>query len=138
MRLRVEMQDAQGAELQPASELTYLHGGYGELLAALESALEGRAPGESVRLQLEPVEATRIPRSALTFSAEGELSVRTVAADGTVASVPVTIVEDGRDEVWVAGPQTGTRVIVQGQDFVKDGQAVEAVAANPAALISRS
>jgi FKBP-type peptidyl-prolyl cis-trans isomerase SlyD len=51
------MHDAQGMELQPASELTYLHGGYGELLAALESALEGRAPGESVRLQLEPEQA---------------------------------------------------------------------------------
>lgn len=38
--LRVELHDAQGVELQPASELTYLHGGYGELLAALESALE--------------------------------------------------------------------------------------------------
>ncbi|HSA90514.1 MAG TPA: peptidylprolyl isomerase [Burkholderiales bacterium] len=51
------MRDAQGLELQPASELTYLHGGYGELLAALESALEGRAPGESIRLQLEPEQA---------------------------------------------------------------------------------
>ena len=44
-------------ELQPASDLTYLHGGYGELLAALEQALEGKAPGESVRLQLEPDQA---------------------------------------------------------------------------------
>jgi FKBP-type peptidyl-prolyl cis-trans isomerase SlyD len=51
------MHDAQGAELQPAAELTYLHGGYGELLAALERALEGKAPGESVRLQLEPEQA---------------------------------------------------------------------------------
>ena len=57
MSLRVEMHDAQGVELQPPSDLTYLHGGYGELLAALESALEGKAPGESVRLQLEPEQA---------------------------------------------------------------------------------
>ncbi|HEU4353007.1 MAG TPA: peptidylprolyl isomerase [Burkholderiales bacterium] len=55
--LRVQMHDAQGVELQPASELIYLHGGYGELLAALERALEGKAPGESVRLQLEPEQA---------------------------------------------------------------------------------
>ncbi len=55
--LRVELQDAQGVELQPASDLTYLHGGYGEILAALEQALEGKAPGESVRLQLEPEQA---------------------------------------------------------------------------------
>ena len=57
VRLRVEMHDAHGVRLQPASDLTYLHGGYGELLVALEQALEGKAPGESVRLQLEPEQA---------------------------------------------------------------------------------
>ena len=51
------MHDAQGGQLQAPSDLTYLHGGYGELLAALERALEGKAPGESVRLQLEPEHA---------------------------------------------------------------------------------
>ena len=53
----MEMHDAQGVQLQPASDLTYLHGGYGELLEALERALEGKAPGESIRLQLEPEQA---------------------------------------------------------------------------------
>jgi FKBP-type peptidyl-prolyl cis-trans isomerase SlyD len=53
----VEVHDAQGIQLEPASEVTYLHGGYGELLAALERALDGRAPGESIRLQLEPEQA---------------------------------------------------------------------------------
>jgi FKBP-type peptidyl-prolyl cis-trans isomerase SlyD len=55
--LRVELHDAQGVKLQAPSDLTYLHGGYGELLAALESALEGKAPGELVQLQLEPEDA---------------------------------------------------------------------------------
>ena len=55
--LRVEMHDAQGAQLQPASDITYLHGGYGELLEALERALEGKGPGESLRVQLEPDQA---------------------------------------------------------------------------------
>ena len=44
-------------KIQEASELTYLHGGYGELFAALEHALEGKAPGASVRIQLEPEDA---------------------------------------------------------------------------------
>jgi FKBP-type peptidyl-prolyl cis-trans isomerase SlyD len=48
------MHDAQGMQLQAPSDLTYLHGGYGGLLPALERALEGKSPGESVRLQLEP------------------------------------------------------------------------------------
>lgn len=55
--LRVEMHDAQGVQLQAASDLNYLHGGYGELFEALEHALEGKAPGESIRLQLEPDQA---------------------------------------------------------------------------------
>lgn len=51
------MHDAQGAELQPPSDLTYLHGGYGELFEALEHALEGKGPGDAVGLQLEPEQA---------------------------------------------------------------------------------
>ena len=53
----MEMHDAQGVQLQPASDLAYLHGGYGELLEALERALEGKGPGESIRLLLEPEQA---------------------------------------------------------------------------------
>jgi len=49
--------DAQGSELSPPAELSYLHGGYGEMLPALEQALEGKGTGESVRLQLEPEQA---------------------------------------------------------------------------------
>jgi len=55
--LRIEMHDAQGVQIRPATAHTYLHGGYGEMLAALEHALEGKAPGESVKLQLEPEDA---------------------------------------------------------------------------------
>jgi FKBP-type peptidyl-prolyl cis-trans isomerase SlyD len=49
--------DAQGDEVSPPSELSYLHGGYGEMLPALEQALEGKGAGESVQMQLEPVQA---------------------------------------------------------------------------------
>jgi FKBP-type peptidyl-prolyl cis-trans isomerase SlyD len=55
--LRLEMHDAQGVQIQPAFDLTYLQGGYGELLPTLERALEGKAPGESVKLQVEPEDA---------------------------------------------------------------------------------
>ena len=57
MSLRLEMHDAQGVKLEAAPDHTYLHGGYGEMLPALERALEGRAPGDSVMLQLEPEDA---------------------------------------------------------------------------------
>jgi FKBP-type peptidyl-prolyl cis-trans isomerase SlyD len=56
--LRIEIYDAQGALLEaPAEPLSYLHGGYGGLLEALEQALEGRLPGDTLRIQLEPEQA---------------------------------------------------------------------------------
>lgn len=55
--MRVEMRDAQDAVLSAPSEISYLHGGYGHVPAALERALEGRGAGDSVRLQLEPEQA---------------------------------------------------------------------------------
>jgi multidrug efflux system membrane fusion protein len=94
-----------------------------------------------VEFRLAPVASVRVPRSALTYSAAGGLSVRIVGADGIVASAPVEIVEDARDEVWVSGPADGAQIIVQGQDFVKDGQKVGVVDAADAlrpALISKS
>ena len=89
VRLRVEMHDAHGVELQPASELTYLHGGYGELLAALERALEGKAPGESVRLQLEPEQAFGEYDAAL-------LRVEPAARYGAGIAVGTEVEEDAR------------------------------------------
>jgi FKBP-type peptidyl-prolyl cis-trans isomerase SlyD len=55
--LRIGMHDAQGVEVQAPAELTYLHGGYGELLVALEQALDGKAEGEAIKVQLEPEQA---------------------------------------------------------------------------------
>jgi len=80
-----------------------------------------------VAIPLAAVPATRVPRSALTFSSSGELGVRAVDADSKVAFLPVSVVEDQQEFMWVAGIADGARVIVQGQDFVREGQQVEAV-----------
>jgi membrane fusion protein, multidrug efflux system len=86
-----------------------------------------------VDLLLAAVPAARVPRSALTFSSEGKLGVRVVGEGGKVAFAPVTVVEDGLDQLWLAGLGHDAQVIVQGQDFVKEGEVVEAVPANGAA-----
>jgi multidrug efflux system membrane fusion protein len=82
-----------------------------------------------VGLRLAPVPASRVPRSVLTFSSEGRLGVRVVSSEQRVAFIPVTLVEDETDHLWVGGLRDGDRIIVQGQDFVKEGQPVEAVPA---------
>jgi multidrug efflux system membrane fusion protein len=73
------------------------------------------------------VAATRVPRSALTYSSAGELGVRNVNDANVVGFVPVTVIEDEQSYMWVGGLAEGTRVIVQGQDFVREGQTVEPV-----------
>jgi multidrug efflux system membrane fusion protein len=73
-----------------------------------------------------------VPRSSLTFSSAGELGVRTVNDDGVVAFVPVQVLADGQTQMWVDGIANGAKVIVQGQDFVREGQRVAPVPFQPA------
>jgi len=56
--LKIQMYDAHGGLLHaPEDQHTYLHGGYGGLLEALERSIEGKGPGAKVRVQLEPEQA---------------------------------------------------------------------------------
>jgi len=53
----MELHDAQGVPLSDPAEMEYLHGGYGQMLDALERAVAGKGAGESVLVQLEPEQA---------------------------------------------------------------------------------
>jgi multidrug efflux system membrane fusion protein len=88
-------------------------------------------------LPLAPIPASRIPRSALTFSSGGQLGVRVVAGDEHVEFTPITVIEDEQSMMWVTGLTDGARVIVQGQDFVREGQEVEAVGAHELTAVAR-
>ena len=72
-----------------------------------------------------------MPRSALTFSSAGELGVRVVNEQDVVAFVPVQVLADGQTQMWVDGIPSGARMIVQGQDFVREGQRVAPVPYQP-------
>lgn len=87
--MRIGLADAQGAEISPPTELSYLHGGYGEMLPALEQALEGKGAGESVRVQLEPEQAFGDYDPQL-------LRVEPLARYGEGISVGMQIEEDSR------------------------------------------
>jgi multidrug efflux system membrane fusion protein len=82
-----------------------------------------------VAIPLAPVTAARVPRSALTLASTGDVGIRAVNAGGQVAFIPVSVIEDDNTFMWVEGVADGTRVIVQGQDFVREGQRVDAVMA---------
>lgn len=93
---------------------------------------EGKIPDgitAEVAIKMAAVPATRVPRSALIFSTSGDLGVRAIDGSEKVAFMPVTLIEDGQSSMWVSGVEDGARVIVQGQDFVREGMRVQAVAA---------
>jgi multidrug efflux system membrane fusion protein len=90
-----------------------------------------------VTLPQAAVPATRVPRSALTISSAGDIGVRTVNEANIVGFVPVRVVEDEQTYMWVAGVADGSRVIVQGQDFVREGQEVEPVLASELTATTR-
>jgi multidrug efflux system membrane fusion protein len=82
-----------------------------------------------VAIPLVPVEAAQVPRSALTFSSGGDIGVRTVNDQGIVVFMRVNVIEDDQNQMWVTGVPNGARVIVKGQDFVREGQKVDPVPA---------
>ena len=67
-----------------------------------------------------------LPQSALTLNDGGELGVRIVSETAVAEFVPVRVLRDTSDGVWLDGiPETAT-VITIGQEFVTDGVRVAA------------
>ena len=65
--------------------------------------------------------AHRLPQSALTLNNDGKLGVRVVDWEGIVQFMPVKILRDDIDGIWVTGLTEEADVIVVGQDFVTAG-----------------
>jgi multidrug efflux system membrane fusion protein len=66
-----------------------------------------------------------LPQSALTLDDDGRLGVR-AAVDGMAQFMPVELLRDTPDGIWVGGLPEALDVIVVGQDFVTDGQPIDA------------
>jgi multidrug efflux system membrane fusion protein len=66
-----------------------------------------------------------LPQSVLTLNEDGVLGVSTVV-QGAVKFMPITIASDTRDGVWVLGLPLSAEVITVGQEYVVDGQTVNA------------
>lgn len=75
----------------------------------------------TIAISAEGAKAHKLPQSALTLNNEGRLGVRTVGAGNIVDFVPVNLVRDTPDGVWLTGLPETVDVIVVGQDFVTEG-----------------
>jgi membrane fusion protein, multidrug efflux system len=76
-----------------------------------------------ILIQSEGTPAHLLPASAMTLSDDGALGVRTVV-DGMVQFVPVRMIRDTANGVWLTGLPDTAEVITVGQEFVTDGVAV--------------
>lgn len=65
-----------------------------------------------------------VPASALTLDDDGRLGVR-IAEDGVARFVPVTVLRDTVEGVWLSGLPETAEVIVVGQEYVVDGVEVD-------------
>ncbi|WP_353471871.1 efflux RND transporter periplasmic adaptor subunit [Salipiger sp. H15] len=79
--------------------------------------------GQTARILIEAegARAHLLPQSALTLNDEGRMGLRTVSAERTAQFVPVSILRDTPDGVWVAGLPDTVDVITLGQEYVTDG-----------------
>ena len=73
-----------------------------------------------IMIRTEGTAAHLLPASAMTLSDEGTLGLR-VVEDGIVRFVPVRMIRDTADGVWLTGLPDRADVIVVGQEFVTDG-----------------
>ncbi len=65
--------------------------------------------------------AHRLNQSALTLNNDGKIGVRIVGDGNIVAFMPIELVRDDIDGIWVSGLPDTVDVIVVGQDFVTAG-----------------
>ncbi|MGR3759692.1 efflux RND transporter periplasmic adaptor subunit [Roseobacteraceae bacterium NS-SX3] len=77
-----------------------------------------------IAISADGAKAHKLPQSALTLNNEGRLGVRVVRDDQTVGFLPVELLRDEADGVWVGGLPEQADIIVVGQDFVTEGVAV--------------
>lgn len=77
-----------------------------------------------VELYAAPVATVTVPRSVITLNDQGEVGLRVVGADNLAQFIAVEIIDDTETGLIVAGVPADVRIIVAGQDLVRDGEQV--------------
>ncbi|SPH16803.1 Efflux pump periplasmic linker BepF [Defluviimonas aquaemixtae] len=77
-----------------------------------------------VSLFTSPERAVTVPRSVITLSVEGELGLRVVGHDDIANFASVELIDDTPEGLVLTGVPEDARIIVSGQDLVRDGEKV--------------
>jgi multidrug efflux system membrane fusion protein len=86
-----------------------------------------------VRLFADPVRSVTVPRSVITLSETGELGLRVVGSDNIARFASVELLDDTPTGLVLAGVPADVRIIIAGQDLVRDGDLVTVAADVPTA-----
>ncbi|WP_170764295.1 efflux RND transporter periplasmic adaptor subunit [Ruegeria lacuscaerulensis] len=118
--------------LQVAGRVTFLSRSADETTRTFEVEITVPNPDLSIRdgqtadirISAAGAKAHLLPQSALTLNNHGQLGVRTVSTGNIVDFMPVRLLRDTSEGVWVDGLPETADIIVVGQEFVTKGVAV--------------
>jgi len=85
-------------------------------------------------LSAQPTDAVMLPRSVVTLGDKGDLGIRAVGKDDKVAFYPIDLVDDTPNGLVLGGIPDDARIIVAGQELVKEGDSVKPVEADQATI----
>ncbi|MEJ6783599.1 efflux RND transporter periplasmic adaptor subunit [Aminobacter sp. Piv2-1] len=87
-----------------------------------------------ITIRAKPVDAVMLPRSVVTLGENGDLGIRAVDAASKVVFFPIDLVDDTQKGLLLGGIPADARIIVAGQDLVREGDEVQAQPANEAMI----
>lgn len=87
-----------------------------------------------IAVRARTLDTVALPRSVVTLHPDGQIGVRSVDAEGTVLFHPIEIVDDTAEALYAAGVPENANIIVAGQDFVVEGETVNAQRADASML----
>lgn len=91
-----------------------------------------------LRIPLDADRAHKFSPALLSLDDQGRIGVRVIENEQVVRFLPVKILGDEKDGVWVAGLPETINLITTGQEYVVDGQKVDAVFKETSALVEKS
>ena len=79
--------------------------------------------GQTVEIGISAAgrQAHLVAQSALTLNNDGLIGLRTVGADNIVDFMPVEVIRDSQEGIWVAGLPETADIITVGQEYVSKG-----------------
>ena len=75
-------------------------------------------------IKTSKIYAHKISPSILMLNDKGILGIKVIENEDTVKFIPIDILEDSEDGIWVTGVPDKIQLIIQGQGFVENNQKV--------------